>query len=181
MRASHPFCAVALVLAGACSRGPAGGGERGSGSVTSPTTGAGIGSAGASAPPAGPVASVTLAGSGGPQKVTVEVVRSPALLEKGLMYRRNLPPDHGMLFLMGEEDVHHFWMKNTLIPLDIVFIGRDLTVVGTIASAKPLDLSSRGVGKPSLYVLEVNGGWMAAHGVTDGAKVTFDNVDAAAR
>ena len=125
-------------------------------------------------------ATVTLASAQGPQQVTVEVVRSAALLEKGLMYRRFMPADHGMLFLMGAVEDHHFWMKNTLIPLDIVFITSDLTVAGT-ATAKPLDLTPVSVGKPSLYVLEVNAGWMASHGVADGAKVTFAHVDEAAR
>ena len=92
-----------------------------------------------------------------------------------------MPADHGMLFLMGEVDVHHFWMKNTLIPLDIVFITAGMTVAGTAANAKPLDLTPVGVETPSLYVLEVNGGWMAQHGVETGAKVTFANVESAAR
>ena len=96
------------------------------------------------------------------------------------MHRQSLAPNRGMLFPYDPPQVASFWMKNTLIPLDIVFIGKDLTIAGTIANAKPLDLSSRGVGKPSLYVLEVNGGWMAAHGVADGSKVTFENVEAAA-
>lgn len=169
---------MALVLAGACSRAPARGGEPGSGkgSADAPALAQGTTPA-----PAAPVATVTLAGTGGPHTVTVEVVRSPALLEKGLMYRKFMPQDHGMLFLMGDDDVHHFWMKNTLIPLDIVFISKDLTVAGTVVNAQPRDLTPRGVDKPSLYVLEVNGGWMAAHGVGDGAKVTFSNVEAAAR
>ncbi|HVV84055.1 MAG TPA: DUF192 domain-containing protein, partial [Kofleriaceae bacterium] len=123
---------------------------------------------------------VTLEGKGGPQTVTVEVVKSPALLEKGLMYRRFMPADHGMVFLMGEVSDHQFWMKNTLIPLDIVFITPQLTVAGTV-HAKPLDETPVGVGKGSLYVLELNGGWMEGHGVADGAKVTFTNVEAAAR
>lgn len=171
-------CAVAVLVASACSSAPTGGGERGSGAGTAaPAT---AGSAGTPTTPPAPSATVTMTGADGPQTVTVEVVRSPALLEKGLMYRKFLPPDHGMLFLMGEDDDHHFWMRNTLIPLDIVFITRELTVAGVIA-AKPHDLTSRGVGKQSLYVLEVNGGWMAAHGVGDGAKVTFANVEASAR
>lgn len=181
MPSSGQVCtiAVAVALASACSRAPAIGTDRGSGPATalaptSPPPGGAV-------TPAAPVATVTLAGTGGPQVVTVEVVRSPALLEKGLMYRRFMPADHGMLFLMGTVEDNHFWMKNTLIPLDIVFIAADLTVAGVGANAKPLDLTPISVGKPSLYVLEVNGGWMASHGVGSGAKVTFANVDAAAR
>ena len=176
-------CAIALVLAGACSRAPAHGRERG-GSGTGPVApdpGTDAMQPGSAAPAPGPTATVTLAAPGGPQSVTVEVVKSPALLEKGLMYRRYLPADRGMLFLMGENSEHHFWMRNTLIPLDIVFITKDLTVAGVAANAKPLDETPVGVPMPSLYVLEVNGGWMAAHGIGAGAKVTFANVEAAAR
>jgi uncharacterized membrane protein (UPF0127 family) len=186
MRPSGPLCLAAVMLASACSRAPSGGGgERGSGPTTTPTTTTTTTTAAqtgaTAATPAGPTATVTLASPSGPVAVTVEVVRSPALLEKGLMYRRFMPADHGMLFLMGEVDDHHFWMRNTLIPLDIVFIASDLTIAGIVADAKPLDLTSRGVDKPSQYVLEVNGGWMAAHGIGAGAKVTFANVEAAAR
>jgi uncharacterized protein len=126
------------------------------------------------------VASVTLTGSQGSHKVAVEVVASPRAVERGLMYRQHLPIDEGMLFLMGEEDVHTFWMHNTLIPLDMIFIGKDLKVVGIVESAEPRTDTPRSVGKPSFYVLEVNGGWTAKHGITAGATAAFDNVEAAA-
>jgi uncharacterized membrane protein (UPF0127 family) len=59
----------------------------------------------------------------------------------------------------------------------MIFIGRDMTVAGIVADAVPRDETSRDVGKPSLYVLEVNGGWSQAHGVGPGTKVSFENVD----
>lgn len=108
--------------------------------------------------------------------VTVEVVRQEEELRRGLMYRRHLDPDAGMLFMMGEESVHTFWMKNTYIPLDMIFIGSDMTVAGVTANAKPLTEDLDSVGKPSLYVLEVNGGWAAAHGVGAGTKVSFEHI-----
>ncbi|MCA9677803.1 MAG: DUF192 domain-containing protein [Kofleriaceae bacterium] len=110
------------------------------------------------------------------QVVSVEVVRTGAELERGLMYRRHLDPDRGMLFIMGETQVHTFWMKNTYIPLDMLFITQDKTVAGIVENAEPLTLDHRFVDTPSYYVLEVNGGWSAKHGVTGGAKVTFDGV-----
>jgi uncharacterized membrane protein (UPF0127 family) len=67
-------------------------------------------------------------------------------------------------------------MKNTLIPLDIIFIAKDMTIAGIAENAEPLNESLRKVGKPSLYVLEVNGGWTKQHGVAAGAKVRFENV-----
>lgn len=109
--------------------------------------------------------------------VYAEVVRKHREVRRGLMYRQHLPADEGMLFLMGTEEEHTFWMKNTLIPLDIIFIGSDMKVAGIIHDAKPMDRSSRGVGKPSLYVLEVNAGWSDKHGVDAGTPVAFEHVD----
>ena len=125
-------------------------------------------------------ATIHLAGTGGDVVVAAEVVASPATIQRGLMYRTHLPPDEGMLFLMGYEDDHVFWMHNTMIPLDMIFIGKDLKIAGVVASATPRTDDHRSVGHSSLYVLEVNGGWAAAHGVGAGAAVRFEGVDAAA-
>ena len=111
-----------------------------------------------------------------PAEVTVEVASTPRQIQRGLMYREHMPPDHGMLFLMREERVHSFWMHNTLIPLDMIFIGRDMTVAGVVAKAEPLTDTSRRVNAPSYYVLEVNGGWAAAHHVEAGTPVRFRDV-----
>lgn len=168
---------LALLTIIACSRAPARGEDRGS-VATAPSAA----DSGSSSPsPTVPTARVHLEGASGASSVTVEVVASPGLIQKGLMYRKFLPPDAGMLFLMGDEDDHYFWMKNTLIPLDIAFIGADMTVAGVLENMQPHDTSSKGVGKPSLYVLEVNAGWTKAHGVTAGTKVRFEGVEAAAR
>lgn len=125
-------------------------------------------------------AQIHLVGTGGEIVVSAEVVSSPATIQRGLMYRTHLPPDEGMLFLMGFEDDHTFWMHNTMIPLDLIFIGKDMKVAGVVARATPRTDDRRSVGKPSLYVLEVNGGWAAAHGVGPGAAVRWDGVEAAA-
>jgi uncharacterized membrane protein (UPF0127 family) len=111
-----------------------------------------------------------------PAEVTVEVASTPRQIQRGLMYREHMPPDHGMLFLMREERVHSFWMHNTLIPLDMIFIGRDMTVAGVVARAEPLTDTSRRVNARSYYVLEVNGGWAAAHHVEAGTPVRFRDV-----
>nr|HEX4315960.1 DUF192 domain-containing protein [Kofleriaceae bacterium] len=109
--------------------------------------------------------------------VHVEVVDTEPKIERGLMYRENLPLDDGMLFLLPVEQDWKFWMHNTLIPLDIVFVKRDLTVAGVSANAEPKTDSLRTVGIPSVYVVEVNAGWCASHHVTAGTPVRFTGVD----
>ena len=90
------------------------------------------------------------------------------------MYRQHLAPDSGMLFLMGHEKDWTFWMRNTLIPLDMIFITKDMKVAGIVQNAEPKTETLRTVGATCLYVLEVNGGWTASKGVIAGAKVRFD-------
>jgi uncharacterized membrane protein (UPF0127 family) len=123
-----------------------------------------------------PVPKVYVSSPSGDVAVTVEVVSTPARIERGLMFRQHLPPDDGMLFLLNVEKDWTFWMRNTLIPLDMLFIKRDLTVAGIVENATPKTETIRKVGIPSFYVLEVNGGWAAKHHVTAGAKVRFENI-----
>jgi hypothetical protein len=108
--------------------------------------------------------------------VTVDIARTPDQIQRGLMYRRDLPADHGMLFLMGEERIQSFWMRNTYIPLDMIFIGKDMLVAGVVENTTPLTDDSRKVDKPSYYVLEVNAGWAKAHHIGPGTPVRFKNV-----
>jgi uncharacterized membrane protein (UPF0127 family) len=114
--------------------------------------------------------------SGAHHAVTVELARTDAERARGLMERRELAPDAGMLFLFEETAEHPFWMKNTLIPLDMIFISDDGRISGIVARAVPGDLSPRTAGGPSRYVLEVAGGWAEAHGVAAGDRVRFENV-----
>ncbi len=131
-------------------------------------------------PEAAPVevagAKVWLAGPQGEVPVTVEVVATPPKIAKGLMYREHLPTENGMLFFMGEEDDHAFFMRNTLIPLDMIFIAKDMTIAGIVENATPRTETLRRVGKPSFYVLEVNAGWSAQKQIKAGAKVRFEGV-----
>jgi uncharacterized membrane protein (UPF0127 family) len=109
-------------------------------------------------------------------RVALEVMNTPAARERGMMYRPALAEDHGMLFVFPEEVEHPFWMKNTLVPLDMLFIAGDGRIVGIHADAVPLSTASLSVGQPSTYVLEVNGGWAARHGVRAGDRIEFRNV-----
>jgi uncharacterized protein len=130
------------------------------------------------AKPAAPYvgAKVFVKSATGEVEVKVEVVATEAKIQKGLMFREHLPLDSGMLFLMGEEKEWPFWMRNTLIPLDMLFITGDMKVAGIVENAEPLTETLRTVGKPSRYVLEVNGGWSKKNAVTAGAQVRFENV-----
>jgi uncharacterized protein len=130
------------------------------------------------APAAAP--SVTLASEDGQAwKVNVEVANTPSLRANGLMNRASLAEDAGMIFLFPKMDALSFWMKNTLIPLDMIFIRDDFSIAGIVENAEPLTLDPRGVGVPSQYVLEVNGGAAARHGIKAGSRVRFDDIPAA--
>jgi uncharacterized membrane protein (UPF0127 family) len=112
---------------------------------------------------------------GGRLPVSVEVARTNPERERGLMLRSSLAPDAGMLFVFDEQSDHAFWMKNTLIPLDMIFIGEDGRVTGVVARATPGSLEPRSAG-PSRFVLEVNGGWADSHGVAAGDQVRFEGI-----
>ena len=108
----------------------------------------------------------------------IEVADTPSKREMGLMYRRELAADHGMLFIFPDESVLTFWMKNTPIPLDMIFIGSDLRIVGIVREAVPFTESARSVGLPSRYVLEINGGVAQKRGLEVGDKVRLEGVAA---
>ncbi len=109
----------------------------------------------------------------GGARVSAEVARTSAETERGLMYRTSLPNDSGMWFDLRERAVHKFWMRDTCIPLDILFIDDDGLLVGVAESAVPLTEDSRGVNCASRYVLEVNAGWVRAHHVKPGDHVEW--------
>jgi uncharacterized membrane protein (UPF0127 family) len=119
---------------------------------------------------------VTIETKGGPRRVTVEVANTDATRTRGLMYRDRLPDGRGMLFAFDVERDHSFWMKNTLIPLDMIFIGSDGRVVGVHANATPYSLTPIAVGRPSRWVLEVAGGWAERAGVAAGDRVDLSAI-----
>lgn len=90
------------------------------------------------------------------------------------MYRTSLGSDEGMLFSWGEEDVRSFWMLNTCVPLDMLFIAADGTIVGIVEQVPTLNTLPRGVPCPAQHVLEVNAGWTRQHGVEPGQKVEIE-------
>jgi uncharacterized membrane protein (UPF0127 family) len=167
---------VSLLACFACGRGA----ERAS--VKPPS----LDSAAAEAPPSstpaakppGEPAQVVLTSPGhDPVRVTVEIADTDEARQRGLMYRMNLAPDAGMLFLFPHDEIHGFWMKNTLIPLDMIFIRKDGIVAGVVENAEPKTLDTRTVKKPSRHVLEVNGGFARQHGIGEGTRVSYEHVN----
>jgi uncharacterized protein len=106
----------------------------------------------------------------------VEIADTPAKRELGLQYRRELADDRGMLFLFSSEQIQAFWMKNTPIPLDMIFIGRDRRIVGIIEQTTPFSTDSLSVSAPSQYVLEIKGGLSRLKGMTTGDSVRFEGI-----
>ena len=108
---------------------------------------------------------------GGAHAVDVEIASSEHAIRRGLMWRKHLAPGKGMLFAFDYDAPHSFWMKNTLIPLDMLFIDRNLRIVELVQNAEPRTESSRGGLKPCRYVLEVPGGWSEKKGIQTGNRV----------
>jgi len=108
----------------------------------------------------------------------VEIADTPVKRELGLQYRRELAADRGMIFLFPTESVQSFWMKNTSLPLDMIFIGGDRKIVGIVEQTVPFSLEPRSVGAPSQFVLEINGGLAKRHGIKAGDSVRFQGIAA---
>ena len=103
-----------------------------------------------------------------------EYARTPETIEIGMMYRRNVSPDMAMLFFMdGGDRPRSFWMKNTLVSLDIIYINSNNQVVSIQANAQPLNTTSLPSEAPASYVLEVLGGTAAAWGIGKGTIITW--------
>ena len=125
------------------------------------------------------------AASGGPKAilesggkshvVQVELADTPEKRERGMMFRKELADGKGMLFIFDEEGEHSFWMKDTLIPLDLIFVDSAGRVTGVVARARPLTLEPR-MGGTSRMVLEVPGGWAAEHGVRVGDRMRVEGI-----
>ncbi len=118
-----------------------------------------------------PTAPLVIDTARGPAQFTVEMATSWPQQEAGLMFRKSLAPNAGMLFDFGKETETAFWMKNTLIPLDMLFIKANGTVARVAANAKPLSEESIPSYEPVRAVLEIAGGRAAQLGIKAGDKV----------
>lgn len=102
--------------------------------------------------------------------IQAEVAATHESRTKGLMYRKSLAPNHGMLFVFEQPNVQCFWMRNTFIPLSIAFLQDDGTIVN-IADMTPQSDQSHCSSKPVRLALEMEQGWFAARGMTTGKKI----------
>jgi uncharacterized membrane protein (UPF0127 family) len=108
--------------------------------------------------------------SAGMYRIRAEVVADYAARAQGLMHRKHLAQNAGMLFIFDEHGIHCMWMKNTLVPLSVAFIDDKGTIVN-IADMEPHSEASHCAAQPVRYALEMNRGWFAARGIKPGARL----------
>lgn len=138
-------------------------------------------SIGAALAQSAPLEKLTIDTATGAHGFKVEVMRTEPERERGLMYRKTMPRDHGMLFQYPSEQPVTFWMHNTYLPLDMIFIDKAGRVVSVARDAKPMDdtlIPSEG---PALGVLEVDAGVAASIGLKPGDVVHHAMFGAPAR
>ena len=105
----------------------------------------------------------------GADTVHAEVARTPEERERGLMYRTELPPGQGMIFVFTDIQTRSFWMKDTLIPLDIAYIDENLRIID-IQAMEPQTTDLHPSAQPAMFALEVPLGWFAEMGIEVGAQ-----------
>jgi uncharacterized membrane protein (UPF0127 family) len=120
-----------------------------------------------------PTGDLTIESASGPHKFHVEIATTPAQLEQGLMFRQSMAPDAGMLFDFKMPSPVSMWMKNTFIPLDMLFIDNKGRIINIAERAVPHSLDTIGAAAPARAVLEVNGGTAARLGIRPGDRVMF--------
>ena len=122
------------------------------------------------------LAPITIQTSNGEVTYFVELADTQEKMIKGLMYREHLNKDSGMIFIFDETHPQPIamWMKNTFIPLDMLFVSKDKTIIGIAQNTEPLSLKTiRPTTKPSAYVIELNAGEAKKHGIKIGDKVLY--------
>ncbi len=131
----------------------------------------------AAPPPSGlPVETIAIDTKSGPHNFSVEVAADDESREKGLMFRMTMAPDAGMLFDFHTPQLVSFWMENTVLPLDMLFVRADGTIARIKENATPYSRENIPSGEPIEVVIELNGGRAAALGITEGARVHAPNL-----
>ena len=106
----------------------------------------------------------------GGNKLTAEVASTDVQRSTGLMHRRMLPENRGMLFIFPDVAMHGMWMMNTFVPLSVAFLDREGRIIN-IEDMQPQTQNSHTAAKPAKYALEMNLGWFAKRGIKPGTKV----------
>ena len=106
--------------------------------------------------------------------VTVELASTPAQRSRGLMHRPSLPADQGMLFLFPDTRPRTFWMRDTLIGLDIIFLAEDGTVINIEEASPGVERPGFSSRRPARFVLELNRGWSREAGLLPGQVIVVD-------
>jgi uncharacterized protein len=138
-------------------------------------TGCSTGPLGSGSAQAASVAPLSIKTTKGERKFKVEIARTPEEQERGLMFRKSLSRDGGMIFPMRPPRVASFWMKNTLIPLDMIFIRADGSIARIEPETVPQTLDPVSSGEPVVAVLEIDGGQAAEQGIAEGDTVIWDD------
>jgi len=110
------------------------------------------------------------------QKINIEIADDEYQTETGLMYRSSMEDSQGMLFIFPDSQYRYFYMRNTEIPLDIIYIDKDLTIVSIQKNAKPHDETSLPSEGPAKYVLEIKGGLSTTWNLQKGDKIQFSKL-----
>lgn len=121
-----------------------------------------------------PKATVIIDTAGGPQRFEAWVADTTPRQRQGLMFVRDLPRDHGMVFEYDTPAVLSMWMKNTYIPLDILFVDEKGRIVHIAANTTPLSLATISSGKPAVRVVELRGGETALRGIREGDRLRVE-------
>lgn len=108
--------------------------------------------------------------------IKLELADNDQEITYGMMYRKSIDDDMGMLFLMEKEEQRSFWMKNTYVPLDIIYINAKNEIVSFRKNAKPLTETPQPSVVPSSKVLEVKGGFSDKYGLIEGDKISFERL-----
>ncbi|MFV9550178.1 DUF192 domain-containing protein [Algibacter sp. PT7-4] len=103
----------------------------------------------------------------------IEIADTDFDIETGLMYRNSMKNTQGMLFVFNDEQERYFYMKNTKIPLDLIYINANKSIVSFLKNAKPFDESSLPSNAPAKYVLEINAGLVDTWKINIGDRVDF--------
>ena len=131
-------------------------------------------------PPSGSPSIPHAAIFGGPTpkaRITLEIADTPEERQQGLMHRTLLPEDQGMLFVFDEPGQYPFWMKDTPLPLDLVYISDRFTIVAILPDTTPMDPAFLLPLEEFQYVIEVNGGYSKRHGIMVGDRVIFSGLN----